>query len=171
MFCSNCGTKIADNANFCFNCGSPVGGSSYQQPNTTQYADSYQQEEVYQEVNAYQQNAAKSVAYCAKEPVKSGVNIVYPDGHSEIGDLYIYETEMVFIKKSKGIYIAFGLPGRALEKGEEKLRFDFSDIVGGMKTRIGINPNVYQITLRSGEVYKLCMDKPKVVSFLQGRFG
>lgn len=170
MFCSKCGTQIQDNANFCFNCGNPVGGNAYQQPNTTQSSDAYQQDDVYEEVNVYQQNATKTVAYCTKEPVKSGVNIVYPDGHSEIGDLYIYETEMVFIKKSKGIYIAFGLPGRALEKGEEKLRFDFSDIVGGMKTRIGINPNVYQITLRSGETYKLCLDKPKVVSYLEGIF-
>ena len=148
MFCSKCGTQIEDNANFCFNCGNPVGSNAYQQPNTTQ-----------------------AVAFHGNDPVKSGVNIVYPDGHSEIGDIYIYETEMVFVKKSKGIYIAFGLPGRALEKGEEKLRFNVSDIIGGQKTKIGINPNVYQITLRTGETYKLCLDKPKVVSYLQGRFG
>lgn len=24
MFCSNCGTKIADDAKFCYNCGTPV---------------------------------------------------------------------------------------------------------------------------------------------------
>jgi len=46
-----------------------------------------------------------------------------------------------------------------------------SALSGGQKTRIGINFNVYQITLRNGEIYKLCMDKPKMVSYLQGMFG
>ena len=78
---------------------------------------------------------------------------------------------MVFIKKSKGIYLAFGLPGRALDKGEQKLCFNLSDIAHGKRTRIGINANVYQITLTSGAVYKLCLDKPKVVTYLERIFG
>jgi hypothetical protein len=27
MFCSNCGTQLADEASFCLNCGAPTGGS------------------------------------------------------------------------------------------------------------------------------------------------
>lgn len=43
---------------------------------------------------------------------KFSVNIVYPDGkHNEIGDIYITATEMIFVKKSKGVLIALGFIG------------------------------------------------------------
>jgi len=159
MFCSNCGTKIEDTANFCYKCGSRITQNA--QANNTA-SNNYQQQN-----NAYQQSTSNA----SSAPIKCGVNVVFPDGHSEIGDLYISSTELLFVKKSKGVAVAFGQIGRSLEKGEERLCFNVSDIIGGQKTRIGINFNVYQITLRNGEIYKLCMDKPKMVSYLQGMFG
>ena len=148
MFCSNCGTQIEDHARFCYNCGSAITQNASQPGN-------------YQQPNAYQQNYQD----------KFGVNIVYPDGHNEIGDLYITATEMVFVKKSKAVRLAFGFLGSALENGEATLRLNIADIVRGGRTKIGLNPHVYQITLRNGEAYKLCVNNPAKLSYLEGRFG
>ena len=160
MFCSKCGTQIQDDACFCHKCGSATASNASQ-------SNAYQENNAYQQTNAYQQ---PNTSYTNAQ-VKDGVNIVYPDGHNEIGDIYITASEIVFVKKSKGILLAFGRLGNRMEKGEEKLRFNVSDIIGGSKTRIGLNVNVYQITLRSGETYKLCLNHPKTVSYLEGRFG
>jgi len=103
---------------------------------------------------------------------EDALNILYPDGRTnEIGDLYITATEMIFVKKSKGARLAFGFIGTALEKGEEKLRFTLSDIISGGRTKIGLNSNVYQITLRSGETYKICVNNPAKIACLEQRFG
>jgi len=75
------------------------------------------------------------------------------------------------VKKSKGARLAFGFIGTALEKGEEKLRFTLSDIISGGRTKIGLNSNVYQITLRSGETYKICVNNPAKIACLEQRFG
>ena len=182
MFCSKCGTQLEDSASFCFRCGSPVPPAvqqAYQQPVYQQPAyqqPAYQQpayqQPVYQQP-AYQQPVAYgSTDYRNNHLEKFGVNIVYPDGHhNEIGDLYITAGELIFVKKSKGVRVAFGFLGSAIEEGEEKLRFNFADIVGGRKTTIGINPNVYQITLRTGETYKICVNNPAKIACLAQRFG
>lgn len=157
MFCSYCGAQIADTAAFCSTCGKPVAQNNpqpaYQQP-------------VYQQP-AYQQPAD----YYKDTPEKADVNIVYPDGHNEIGVLYITQTELVFHKKSKGVLIAFGFLGNQLESGQLKLRINMSDIVSGGRTKIGLNPNVYQIVLRDGAVFKICFNNPSKIQYLARRFG
>ena len=188
MFCSKCGTQLEDLASFCFRCGSPVApavqqANAYQQPVYGQPQSAYQQpvyqqsqpahqQPVYQQP-VYQQPAGYSnTDYYNNHQEKFGVNIVYPDGrYNEIGDLYITATEMIFVKKSKGVRIAFGFLGSAIEDGEEKLRFALGDIVGGRRTKIGINPNVYQITLRNGQTYKICVNNPAKIACLEQRFG
>ncbi len=166
MFCSNCGTQVQDNARFCYKCGSAIA------QNTQQASTSYEQPDTYQQPNVYQQPApSQPAASYNNVQVKDGVNIVFPDGHNEIGDIHIFANEIIFIKKSKAVRVAFGFLGSAVENGDERLRINVSDIVSGCKTRIGINPNVYQITLRDGQVFKLCLNKPKTISYLQGRFG
>lgn len=166
MFCSNCGTQVQDNARFCYKCGSAITQNAQPSANT------YQQPGVYEQPNVYQQpvQPQPTVSY-SNTQVKDGVNVVFPDGHNEIGDIYISATEIVFIKKSKAVRAAFGFLGSAIENGQERFRINVSDIAGGCKTRIGINPNVYQITLRDGQIFKLCLNKPKTISYLQGRFG
>lgn len=197
MYCSKCGTQIEDDACFCYKCGRAVTqhapqNTAYQpnnyqpndyQPNNYQ-ANNYQpgayQPNNYQpnnyQPNQYEQktydvNQYEQVASYSSQTVKDGVNVVYPDGHSEIGDIYISATEIVFVKKSKAVLLAFGMIGNHLEKGTETLRFPTSDIVGGQRTRIGLNVNVYQITLRNGETYRLCMNHPKTVTYLESMFG
>lgn len=156
MFCSKCGTQVEEDALFCYKCGSAIpqnAGGAASQPNSSQ---------------TY---TAQPTASFTGETVKDRVNIVYPDGHSEIGDLYISDTELMFVKKSKGVMIAFGFLGNRMEKGQEKLCFRVSDIVNGQRTRIGLNRNVYQINLRNGESYRLCLNHPKTVTHLESMFG
>lgn len=125
------------------------------------------------DTDAYQQPApSDNTDYYNHHLEKFGVNIVYPDGrHNEIGDLYITATEMIFVKKSKAVRLAFGFIGTALQKGEEKLRFNLADIISGGRTKIGLNSSVYQITLRNGEVYKICVNNPLKIACLEQRFG
>ena len=183
MFCSKCGTQVADNAAFCFRCGSPIAqgaqsAAAYQQPQyqqpqyqQPQYQQPVYQQPVYQQP-VYQQPAAPSMDYQNNHLEKFGVNIVYPDGrYNEIGDLYITANELIFVKKSKAVMAAFGFLGKALEQGEEKLRFSFAEIAGGCRTKIGINPNVYQINLHNGQVYKICVNNPSKIACLAQRFG
>lgn len=159
MFCSQCGTQLENTARFCFNCGSPV-SSGAQTSNT------------YQPPVGRQPAANGASNYTEKQQEHFGVNIVYPDGrYNEIGDLYITDTEMIFVKKSKGVRIAFGFLGTAMQQGEEKLRFNLADIISGGRTRIGLNSNVYQITLRNGDTYKLCVNNPAKLSYLERMFG
>ncbi|MBE6783241.1 MAG: zinc ribbon domain-containing protein [Ruminococcaceae bacterium] len=166
MFCSKCGTQINDDACFCYKCGTAV----VQNANKQSYA--YEQPNTYQQSNVYQQPAASQpTALYNNVQEKFGVNIVYPDGHNEIGDICITATEIIFYKKSKAVRVAFGFLGSALENGEEKLRINVSDIISGGKTRIGINPYVYQITLRNGGTYKLCVNNPSKLPYLEQRFG
>ena len=162
IFCSNCGTQVQDTAKFCFRCGSPIysGGQAAPEPQTVNPQP------------AYQQPAAPDTGYRSNHQECFGVNIVYPDGrHNEIGDLYITASELIFVKKSKGVRIAFGFVGSAIEQGEEKLRISFGEIAGGRRTRLGINPNVYEINLRNGQTYKLCVNNPGKISCLEQRFG
>ncbi len=154
MFCTKCGVQLPDTAAFCSACGNAVKGAPSQQPASNQQG-AYQQPD-----NSYMNNA-----------VKADVNIVYPDGHNEIGQLYITQNELAFHKKSKGVLLAFGMVGNHIQNGELKLRIPMSDIVSGGKTRIGLNSNVYQITLRNGSVYKICFNNPGKISLLSSRFG
>ncbi len=158
MFCINCGTKLDDRANFCNHCGARVAQNA--QPRSDSSAQF-----------ATQQPTAQPIAPINNAQVTCSVNLVYPNGRSEIGDIHISATEIIFVKKSKAAFLAFGSVGRALDNGEEKLRINISDIVKGNRTRIGLNSNVYQLTLRNGEVYKLCLDNPKKLSYLEGIFG
>ncbi len=158
MFCINCGAKLDDKANFCNHCGTRVAPNAYQQ------ADSSDKFAATRPTN-------QPIVPNHNAQVTCSVNLVYPNGRSEIGDIHISATEIIFVKKSKAVHLAFGFVGRALENGEEKLRINVSDIIKGNRTRIGLNSNVYQITLRNGEVYKLCLDNPKKVSYLEGIFG
>lgn len=160
MFCSNCGAQVADNASFCSNCGNRIVQNAFQQPNV------YQQPNEYQQPNAYQQPIVQE-AY----EEKFGINLVYPDGHNEIGDVYFSATRMKFVKKSKAVRLAFGFLGSALETGEEKLHLNLADVVSGGRTRIGVNVYVYQLTFRNGEIYKLCVNNPAKMSYLEKRFG
>ena len=125
------------------------------------------------DTDGYQQPApSANTDYYNHHLEKFGVNIVYPGGRlNEIGDLYLTATEMIFVKKSKGARLVFGFVGTALEKGEEKLRFNLADIISGGRTKIGLNSNVYQITLRNGEVYKICVNNPAKIACLEQRFG
>lgn len=156
MFCSQCGTQVDDTARFCYRCGSPI----TQGPTPS---------------NSYQTNYSQPAQPTSPQPpasnVKDRVNIVYPDGHSEIGDLYISASEIVFVKKSKTVLVAFGYVGNRMENGQEALRLQVSDIVSGQRTRIGLNRNVYQITLRDGNTYRLCLSHPGTITYLEGRFG
>lgn len=192
MFCSKCGTQIDDSASFCFRCGSPVpqaaqNANAYQQPQyqqpvyqqpqyqQPQYQQPQYQQPQYQQPQYQQpvyQQPAPSVDYRNNHVDKFGVNIVYPDGrYNEIGDLYITASELIFRKKSKGVMVAFGFLGKALEEGEEKLRIPFADIANGHRTKIGLNTNVYQINLRNGQVYKICVNNPAKIASLAQRFG
>lgn len=153
MFCIKCGTQLPDDACFCFKCGNAINQN-------TQQTTANQQPNTYQQPN-----------YTAQPEDGFGVNIVYPDGHNEIGDVRFTATEMIFIKKSKGVRLAFGFVGSALENGKETLRLNLADVVSGGKTRIGINPHVYQLTFRDGSVYKLCVNNPVKLAYLKSRFG
>ena len=119
MFCTKCGTQMDAADAFCPECGLAVAQPQYTPP---------------------QSQPAQPVA-----ELKAGVNIVYPDGHNEIGDLYFSATTVRFVKKSKAVRVAFGFLGSAMENGEQVLHFPVSEIVSGQKTRIGLNGNVYQI--------------------------
>ncbi len=150
MFCSNCGSAVQDGARFCSNCGSALAQSAPQP----------------------QQPAPQQPAYSYNtEGKKCGVTVVYPDGHNEIGDIVISATEILFLKKSKAIRLSVGFLGSAMEKGQEKLLFPIADIVRGSRTRIGLNGNVYQITMKNGETYKFCFNMPKNISYLEGIIG
>ena len=168
MFCSNCGTQVPDNVRFCHNCGSAIIQNANSQPVQQQNSFSYEQP-AYQQPTYQQPVAQQPIA--APTEMKFGVNLVYPDGHNEIGDIYISATAIMFAKKSKAVRLAFGLLGSALEKGEVKVKINVADIVAGGKTRIGINPHVYQLTLRNGQVYKLCINNPANLSYMERRFG
>ena len=163
MFCSNCGTQVPDNVRFCHNCGSAIIQNANPQPVQQQNSFSYEQPTYQQPV--YQQPVV------APTELKFGGNLVYPDGHNEIGDFYVSATEIMFAKKSKAVRLAFGFAGSAMEKGEVKVKINVADIVAGGKTRIGINPHVYQLTLRNGQVYKLCINNPANLSYMERRFG
>ena len=150
MFCSNCGSAVQDGARFCSNCGSALAQSAPQP----------QQQTYQQPTHSYN-----------TEGKKCGVTVVYPDGHNEIGDIVISATEILFLKKSKAIRLSVGFIGSAMEKGQEKLLFPIADIVRGSRTRIGLNGNVYQITMKNGETYKFCFNMPKNISYLEGIIG
>jgi uncharacterized OB-fold protein len=143
MFCSKCGAKVEENAKFCSNCGSTIAQNAPQQP-----AMSY-----------------------SGEVFSASVNLVYPDGHNEVGKVDVSANEIIFFQKSKVVLLAFGMLGNAIEKGKEKVHINTADIVGGQRTRIGLNSNVYQITLRNGQVYKLCVNNPAKLSYFEKRFG
>ncbi len=149
MFCTKCGTQLEDNACFCYRCGSPVGN------NTSNSGFGVQQ-------SAPVYNFA---------PVTCRANVVYPDGHDEIGDITISPTEIIFARKSKAVMVAFGYVGNSLENGEIALRFRVSDVAWGTRTRIGLNVNVYQVTMKNGAIYKLCLNKPKYIAYLENMFG
>ena len=171
MFCVKCGVQLPDNAAFCYACGTAVNVNLNQQPNVNQQPN-MNQHTAYQQPNmnqqAYQPQADTSYM---NNSVKADVNIVYPDGHNEIGQLYIAQNELAFHKKSKGVLLAFGMVGNHIQSGELKLRIPTSEIVSGGKTRIGLNSHVYQITLRNGEIYKICFNNPGKISLLSTRFG
>lgn len=159
MYCYNCGYIVPDEARFCSQCGCALTPRSAQPQ--TNYAAPQAQAPSYTQVPSYTQAPSYAPA-----PVKGGVNIVYPDGHNEIGDIYISAAEIRFVRKSKAVRVAFGMIGSAIENGQEALCFNVSDIIDGRKTRIGLNPNVYQITLRNGDIYKLCLNQPKNIAVL-----
>ena len=77
----------------------------------------------------------------------------------------------VFHKKSKAVMLAFGFIGNHVESGELKLRINTSDIMSGGRIRYGINVNVYQITLRDGQNFKICFNNPAKIKLLANRFG
>ena len=155
MFCSNCGSKVADGARFCANCGRPLNQSV---PQASRPA-------------ASQPAPRQSAAANNIEPLKTGGTLVYPDNRSDIGDFYITPQEIVFMKKSLAVRVAFGFLGSSLQKGKEAARIRIADVAHGERTRIGLNKNVYQITMRSGDVYKLCMDWPKHIAYLESIIG
>ena len=179
MFCSRCGTQVEDTACFCYKCGSPITqnasrSSGYQAP-PPQQPNHYQQ-------NNYQPNAYQPSGYQAAAPqqppvsysapvIQDGVNLVYPDGHSELGNMTITANEILFTKKSKFVRVAFGKTGSNLEQGELALQLNVADIAYGQKTRLGLNGNVYQLTMKNGAVFKLCVEHPKTIPMLQSRFG
>lgn len=156
MFCTRCGAQVENNAAFCQVCGNALAQSAYQQP----VSQPEYQQQVYQQYN-YKENYLE----------KFGINMVYPNGRNDIGDLYVTATEIIFVKKSKAVRFAFGLIGSTIESGEEKVRINIADVVVGGKTSIGINTNVYQLTLRNGEVYKLCVNNPAKLLYLRQIFG
>lgn len=185
MFCSRCGTQVEDTACFCYKCGSAIPQnasqpSGYQasppQPNNYQpnYQPNYQSNNY--QPNGYQQNNYQSAAPQPNASyggpiIRDSINLVYPDGHNEIGNLTITASEILFEKKSKFVRIAFGYRGSSLEKGTDALRLNTFDVAYGQKTRLGLNGNVYQLTMKNGAVYKLCVDHPGTLNLLKDRFG
>ena len=152
MFCSNCGNVVDDGARFCSKCGRALN-----QSNGTP---------------TYQQPASRQTPVASNvEPVKCSGTLVYPDNSSDMGEFYISPQEIVFRKKSIAVRVAFGFLGSALEKGKEVRRARVADVAHGQRTRIGLNKNVYQITMRNGNVYHLCLDKPKVIAYLESIIG
>lgn len=181
MYCPACGTYVENGSKFCRECGNPLTQNVNQTTpyQTTSYQPNYQSA-------PYQPNDYQSTPYqpapqqpAPQQPVpasngvtiKAGANVVYPDGHNEIGDLYISAAEIVFMRKSKAVRLALGFVGSALESGEEALRIRVSDIASGNRTRLGLNPNVYQIVLRNGAVYRFCMNQPKNITYLEQIIG
>ena len=116
MNCPGCGTPVENDACFCGECGIALAQSA---PNTYQAPPA----------NPYQAPPSQPTAPYNAATQKCGVNIVYPDGHNEIGDLYISPTELTFVKKSKAVRLAFGFLGSAIENGTEALRINVCDIV------------------------------------------
>lgn len=156
MICPRCASTVEEGACFCGECGNALSPVYSQQPYAAAPCQSYP---------APAQPMSQPSVVCT--PITCGVNIVYPDGHNEIGDLYITPAEIVFMKKSKAVRIAFGFLGSSLENGTEALRFRVCDIVGGQRTRIGLNHNVYQITLSNGAIYKICFNLGKNIAHLE----
>ena len=153
MFCYKCGKTLPDNAKFCSQCGTAQPSADTNTPTPAPAAP-------YTSATSY-----------TSEPVKAGANVVYPDGHNEIGDLYITDTEIRFVKKSKAVRIAFGFLGSAIENGEEAFRLNVSDIAAGQRTRIGLNSNVYQITMINGDIFRFCMNQAKNIAVLERLIG
>lgn len=151
MNCPRCGTFVENDACFCSECGIALAQSA---PNACPTPPA----------NTYQAPPQSSYNTAAQ---KCGVTVVYPDGHSEIGDLYISPAEITFVKKSKAVRLAFGFLGSAIEDGEQSLRLRVCDIVGGCRTRIGLNHNVYQITLNNGATFKICFNMGKNITLLE----
>ena len=162
MYCPNCGTQVENNARFCYQCGNAL-IQNHDQPHTPRY-DTAQQ-------SAPRYDTVQPSASYSSEAKKAGVTIVFPDGHNELGDIYISATEIKFIKKSKAVRIAFGFIGSSIEKGEERMRLKVSDIAGGKRTRYGLNSNVYQITMNNGDVYLFCVNVPKTITYLEEVVG
>lgn len=158
MYCTNCGTKLDDRANFCSHCGARM--TQNPQPQWD-HSPNY----------AARQPIPQPVVPNNNPQVTCSVNLVYPNGRSEIGDIHITATEIIFVRKSKAVFLAFGSTGRSLDKGQEQLRIHISDVIKGNRTRIGLNSNVYQLTLRNGDVYRLCLDNPGKKPYLEGLFG
>ena len=179
MFCYKCGVQLPEDAAFCYQCGSAVvqNGAQFHNNQQNGYQQNNCQPQGYQQnnyqpnnyqPNNYQPNNYQPVSYAT---ITDGVNVVYPDGHSEIGDLTVTANEILFSKKSKFVRVAFGGLGSSLEQGQQALRLPVAEIVCGQKTRIGLNGNVYQITMRNGQVFKLCVEHPGTIKRLQERFG
>ena len=159
MFCSKCGTQVVEGAAFCYNCGSPIAGNIPPAAAPTPAAAPVPQ--------AAPTPAAAPTASYSGEIKKAGVTLVFPDGHNEIGDAYISNTEIKFIKKSKAVRLTVGFLGNHLENGEERLRLMVSDIACGGRTRIGLNAFVYQITMNNGDIYKFCVNLPKTLAYFE----
>ena len=190
MFCSKCGTQVTDDARFCYKCGNALTqnapqqsapqvapthqqaqnyqvGPAHQQAQNYQAGPAHQQTQNYQAGPAHQQTPSYSTASYNSTKIKDFGNVVYPDGHSEVGDIYISNTEITFVKKSKSVLIAFGFLGSKMEKGEEKLCLPISEVANGHRTRIGINNNVFQVNMRNGESFKICLNTPKNIAVLE----
>ena len=67
--------------------------------------------------------------------MEDGIRVFYPDGHSEIGKIYIFPTEIVVYKKSMAIRLAFGLVGSFFDNGNESLRFNICDIINAQQAQ------------------------------------
>lgn len=167
MYCPACGTYVENGSKFCRECGTPLTQNVNQ---STPYQSAPYQPNDYQSA-PYQPAPQQPVPASNGVTIKAGANVVYPDGHNEIGDLYISAAEIVFMRKSKAVRLALGFVGSALESGEEALRIRVSDIASGNRTRLGLNPNVYQIVLRNGAVYRFCMNQPKNITYLEQIIG
>lgn len=101
--------------------------------------------------------------------MEDGINIFYPDKHNVMGKMYITNEEIIIYKRSVATLLGLRTVGVLLDGNKPILRINIADIIEGKKERFRLNKNAFYLTLKDGNTYICCFDKPKItIPYLEG---